>query len=174
LKNFINQELIFFKYLDINLLTYIISGVVVILFIFNFFKNRIYLFALLTLPATLFHELSHFIISLITGGMPRGLSIWPQKSENGYTLGYVESYNVTWFNAFLIGFAPILLIPIAYIFLKYNVVYDNNPFSLSWKIYLLASLIEGSIPSITDISLAIKKSLFLIWFIFIFIGITYF
>lgn len=174
MKNFINQELIFFKYLDINLLTYIISGVVVILFIFNFFKNRIYLFALLTLPATLFHELSHFIISLITGGMPRGLSIWPQKSENGYTLGYVESYNVTWFNAFLIGFAPILLIPIAYIFLKYNVVYDNNPFSLSWKIYLLASLIEGSIPSITDISLAIKKSLFLIWFIFIFIGITYF
>jgi hypothetical protein len=161
------NELEYFSQFPIIGIIFALSGVILLLYIFSMFKDRVYLFALITLPATFMHELMHFIISLITGGMPRGFSIFPKKSEEGYTLGYVESYNVTWYNGAFIGLAPLILLPIAYFFFKYQIVTETTISILVLKLYFLGTLIEGSMPSITDLELAIKKSLAFIWLLLI-------
>jgi len=155
-----------------NTTTLFVTGIIfIILYIFHLFKGKVYLFALISLPATLFHELMHFIVSLFTFGMPRKISIFPEKSDNGYTLGYVESYNVRWYNGLLIGLAPLLLIPIDFYFFKLYLINETNIYYILVKGYIAATLLEGSIPSITDIKLAISKSFYLFWII---LALSYF
>jgi len=156
---FIIKEIDFFKNNIDNTFLILIITTTILLYVFSLFKGKVLWFALITLPATFFHELTHFIISLITGGMPRGFSVIPRKGENGgYVLGSVSSYNITWYNGFLVGLAPLLLLPIAYLGLKLLMVEEQSIVMLSVYSYLIANLIEGSIPSTTDFKLAFTAS----------------
>lgn len=141
------------------------------LLFFYILRNKISLFIFITLPSTFFHELSHFIVSLVTLGRPVSFTIIPRRSENGWTLGSVASANSVWYNQGLISMAPFLLLVIAY-YALINIdllsLYINK-YILG---YLIANLIIGSIPSIPDFKLAIKKPfLFIViivygWFYF--------
>ena len=65
--------------------------------------------AFLFLPGTLIHEGAHWIAASLTNGQPASFSIWPRRLENGnWRLGTVAIKNLTWYNGFFIGLAPLV------------------------------------------------------------------
>jgi hypothetical protein len=123
------------------------------------FKQRWYLFALLALPSTFMHELTHFLTALITLGKPVGMNLLPQRSASGYQLGQVTIANPTWFNRGIIGLAPLLLIPGALVVLREGVPVRASLSPGVLFAYLLASMIYGCFPSVTDWRMARKSPL---------------
>jgi len=95
----------------------------------------------------------HFIGSVISFGFPYKFSIIPKKNEgNQYTMGHVTSFNVTWYNTFIINIAPIFLVPIAFGIYKYFFLYvDETILNFIIWIFLIVSLLFSSIPSSVDI-----------------------
>ena len=108
-----------------------------------------WLFAVLVLPGTIVHELSHFIVGLILGGMPSWLSVWPKFDENGSRYGYVEFRNINWFNAAPIGLSP-LIIP----FGMWNHFATTGDTTV---LYFLPWLWWAAVPSLTDWKIASKS-----------------
>lgn len=119
-------------------------------------KGKYYSLFLIALPATLFHELAHYVISYITFGKPVKFSIIPKKEENGWTLGYVSSTNLRWDNQALVALAPFLLLPGMYYVLEYAGK-ETIWYFLCVYGYILANFLHGAIPSSVDFKLAFKK-----------------
>ncbi len=70
--------------------------------------------ALLCLPATIAHELLHFVVGHFVCARPTKLSVWPRRAPGGvYVYGMVEFENVRWWNAAPAALAPLLCLPIA-------------------------------------------------------------
>ena len=127
---------------------YLIIGISIILILFELLRYRFYIFSILSLPATFFHESTHFIVSFILKGNPIKFSLIPDPVTG--TLGYVLSQNTRWYNAFFIGLAPLLNLLIAYY------LFFHLPVNLC-SILLLSFLIAGGIPSFTDFKIAFEK-----------------
>lgn len=116
-----------------------------------------------------FHELSHFLVSLFLFGKPRKWTIVPVKKvfeqEDGkqfisWEFGYVISENVNFINAFLIGLAPLLLIPIAYlIYTNFFLFLDINGFNIILMYLLVFFLLSNAIPSKTDLRVAFSSKI---------------
>jgi hypothetical protein len=72
-------------------------------------------FFLFTLTGTLCHELAHWLVGLVTGARPGGLTVIPVKRAGHWQLGSVTLTRVRWYNAAPAALAPLLiiLIPIA-------------------------------------------------------------
>ena len=63
----------------------------------------------LLLPGTIAHEGLHWLVAFVTNGQPKGISVWPKRSpDGGWVLGAVGVANFRWYNALLIGIAPVL------------------------------------------------------------------
>lgn len=45
-------------------------------------KRHFLLFSLAALPSTIFHELTHFLAALVTGGQPTGINLIPRRDGN--------------------------------------------------------------------------------------------
>lgn len=104
---------------------------------------------------TFFHEMAHFLVSLVLVGKPVWFSIIPSSSiENGkkyYTLGYVTSNNVRWWNVFFISMAPFLLMPLSFwIYGHFFEYFERNLATYFLYIYVVVSLVFSSIPSGVD------------------------
>lgn len=130
-----------------------VGGFVLLL---RFLQRYWLVFFLIALPGTIAHELSHFLLGALTFGRPRNFSIIPKRQGGGYILGSVSLANVRWYNGLFIGFAPLLLMPVALLLIKWRVA--NHPamyfaHELLW-VYCVASLIHGCIPSRQDIRIA--------------------
>lgn len=66
---------------------------------------------LLRLPSTTLHECSHFLTgAALCNSLPSFPSIIPHREGDGWVLGSVNA-QVTWFSAFPVGMAPLLLLP---------------------------------------------------------------
>ncbi len=103
---------------------------------------------------TLFHELAHFIVSLLTAGKPVWISIIPHKSEDGtkYVLGHVKNKNLNWKNAAFIGLAPLMLLFLAYeVYLYFFDFVTPGFYSYLAYVILIVSLTSSSIPSSVDL-----------------------
>jgi len=86
---------------------------ILIAFLVSRLAGRIYLFAFLTLPGTLAHELSHWLVGCVFGAQPTSISILPKRARgNAYTLGTVTFANLRWYNAAPAALAPILILPV--------------------------------------------------------------
>ena len=96
-------------------------------------------------------------MSVITNGRPSNFNIIPKRDEEGWVLGSVTSNNSVWYNQALIALAPLSLFVFSIFFLELSILNEVILVNLIFKIYILANLIEGAIPSFTDFSLAIKK-----------------
>ena len=106
---------------------------------------------------TVFHELSHFILSILTFGKPTWFSVFPSKSVDSrtnrvsYTLGYVESSNMRWYNVFFISMAPLLLLPLSFlVYSNFFIYFEQNLLNIFLYIFLIISLLFSSIPSNID------------------------
>lgn len=127
-------------------------------------KSNIFTAWIMYLIGTLFHELAHLVVSIITYGKPTWFSIFPSKQRNemnetvGYTLGYVSSKNLQWYNVFLVAMAPLLLLPLSYwIYLHFFDYFDKSIISMLSYIFIIISLLFSSIPSSTDFKLVFNK-----------------
>jgi len=110
-------------------------------------------------PATLAHELSHLLFGVLANGRPSGIRLWPRRSARGYVLGSVTCNNVRWYNGWLIGLAPLALLPFAVLLLRWRV--HSTPVvalaELVW-VYGIASLTLAALPSWQDLRIALASS----------------
>jgi hypothetical protein len=117
------------------------------------------LYALLVLPGTFLHELTHWLVAAVLGGKPTGLQVVPARTERGWCLGSVGVRRVTWFNAVPIGIAPLALAPVAWIALAYAVSIDATSW-LHWAaLYVVAIGAASCVPSRADWSMAASRPL---------------
>jgi len=112
--------------------------------------------ALLRLPATIAHELLHFVVGHLVCARPTKFSVWPHRALGGvYVYGMVEFENVRWWNAAPAALAPLLTLPIAGVAAWWR---SRTSISLgAWDIAIwfgIAQLLAGSWPSATDWRLA--------------------
>jgi len=116
-------------------------------------KQSIYSIWIVFLVGTFFHELAHFIVSLLTFGFPYKFSIIPHKDEEsgGYVVGHVKSFNHAWYNVFLISMAPLLLLPFSFfIYKSFFDWFDTTIINFFIWIFIIVSLVFSSLPSSID------------------------
>ena len=116
-------------------------------------RNSIYKMWVTFFVGTFAHELSHFLVGVVTLGFPYKFSIIPHRGavENSYVMGHVKCYNMKWYNRFWISMAPLLLLPLAFlVFKSYFNFFESNIHNFFIWIFILVSLIFSSIPSGAD------------------------
>lgn len=111
--------------------------------------ERIWVLALLRLPGTFVHEMSHFIVALILRGEPDSLSVIPHRDGRRVTLGAVGFARLTWYNA-----APIALAPL---WLWYLFWLDPPAGAMTSTLY--GFLLPSSVPSWQDWKTAFSRPL---------------
>ncbi len=75
----------------------------------NALKRFVRLWALLTLPATILHELAHTLVGLVLAAGPRSINIWPRRvSASSWRLGYVAFQRLRWWNGGAVALAPLI------------------------------------------------------------------
>lgn len=129
--------------------------------------------SILFLPGTFLHELSHYLVAVLTGSTVVAFSLIPKVefSQNGtyrVTYGSVQSVAKIKAAYILIGLSPLLLlIPIYYIldylnFFIYHDGYYNINFNealtlknILWDI-LIIQLLSGCLPSSQDIKVVLS------------------
>ena len=135
-----------------------LAGFAAMLWLLNQARRSFWLFSLLVLPGTFCHELCHWTLGHLLGGRPTHFSILPKREGRGWVLGSVGLAHLRWYNAFFIGLAPLLLLPLAYGLLLWRL--GGTP-SLGWPeaglMFLLANLVFGAIPSRQDLKIAARS-----------------
>lgn len=109
---------------------------------------------------TFFHELSHYVIALITNAKPVSFSLFPSKNkDNTIVLGEVMCANLRWYNSFLVGISPLLLLILVFIVDQYFFIYfQPSLISLAFYLFLIINLIDSAIPSNQDFKVAFSST----------------
>jgi hypothetical protein len=119
-------------------------------------RDTMWRVALLSLPGTIAHELTHFVVGLLLHAKPHGFSIWPRPRGNGWTLGSVSFRNIGLLNGAFVALAPLLLLPIAWLGLIQVLVPLWIEAQWGWWLlagYLAATALFAALPSFQDIKL---------------------
>lgn len=128
------------------------------LLVFQRLKRSFLLFSLVVLPGTFCHELCHLCVGTPLRGRPQRFTVLPKREGQGYVMGSVAFTNVRWYNAFFLGMAPLLLLPLAYGLLVWRL--QGHP-TLNGReafiLYLIANLIYASLPSWQDCRIAARS-----------------
>lgn len=121
-------------------------------------RRSFWLCALLALPGTVCHELSHWAVGRLLGGRPVRFTVIPRREGRGFTLGAVAFANLRWYNAFFIGLAPLLLLPAAWALFRWRL---GGRLALGWPElalgFLLANLVFAAVPSGQDLRIAARS-----------------
>lgn len=145
--------------LDQRSLIYL-GAVALCLWLFNQVRRWLWVFSLLALPGTVGHELCHWGAGKLLNGQPIGFTVIPRREGRGLVLGSVRCAHIRWYNAFFVGFAPLVLLPLALFLLRWRL--SVRP-SMGWQeglvVYVLANLVFGAIPSWQDLRVASRSSI---------------
>ena len=135
-----------------------LTALVVLLLLFHRARKVFWLFSVLVLPGTCAHEACHLALGLLLGGRPSGFNLLPRRNERGWELGSVSFRRITWYNAFFIGVAPLLLLPAAYALARWRL---DGALALGWRelliLYLIANLAYAALPSWQDLKIAARS-----------------
>lgn len=112
-----------------------------------------WIYALIALPGTFAHELAHYIVAWVLAARPSFPSLVPVRSARGWRLGSV-AFRVGRLRAMPIALAPLVLAPLA----LWWAAALLHP--ASWPLYglhvwIVAALLSASLPSATDLKLAL-------------------
>ena len=110
-------------------------------------------YALLALPGTLAHELSHYAVALVLGASPSFPSLLPARSEHGWRLGSV-AVRAGWLRSVPIVLAPLLLLPVALAWAIAFLPTAAWPMRLL-HLWLIAALAYAALPSRADWRIAL-------------------
>ena len=119
-------------------------------------RNSMWRIALLSLPGTIAHELTHFVVGLLLLAKPRGFSIWPRAEGSTWRLGAVSFGNIGLLNGAFVALAPLLLLPIAWLCVAHVLLPLWNDGRWGWWLlggYLTATVLFAALPSFQDIKL---------------------
>jgi hypothetical protein len=134
------------------------AGMTALLWLLFQARRSFWLVSLLALPGTLCHEACHWLVGKLLNGQPKRFTVLPRREGHGFVLGSVALGNLRWYNAFFIGLAPLLLLPLAYGLLLWRV--QGHP-TLGWPevgmAFLLANLIFAAMPSWPDLRIAARS-----------------
>jgi hypothetical protein len=135
-----------------------LGALVLALLVLHATRRMFWVFSLLVLPGTLAHECCHLALGLLLGGRPSSFNLLPRRKEQGWEMGSVGFQRLTWLNAFFIGMAPLLLLPVAYGLVRWRLA--GRP-GLGWPealaVYLIANLIYAALPSWQDLKIAARS-----------------
>jgi hypothetical protein len=137
-----------------------LAALVGMLGLFHWMRRIFPVFAILVLPGTLAHECCHLVLGLLLRGEPAGFNLLPRRGPDGrgWEMGSVSFRNLTWYNAFFIGMAPLLMLPAAYALVRWRLaaqpVFDGREALI---IYLIANLVYAALPSWQDCKLAARS-----------------
>ena len=109
------------------------------------------------LPATILHELCHWLVALVTGSCPGFPSVWPRRVPGGWTLGSVQFQAKAW-TAGWVALAPLALLgPLS----AWGLVHwEPKTATQNWLGgVFFAYTAWGSIPSWADWVIALKHPL---------------
>ena len=119
-------------------------------------RHSMWRIALLSLPGTIAHELTHLVVGFVLHAKPHGFSIWPRPFGNTWTLGSVAFRNIGLLNGAFVALAPLLLLPIAWLCLIHALVPLWIDGQWGWWLlagYLAATALFAALPSFQDIKM---------------------
>jgi hypothetical protein len=135
-----------------------LGGMAVILWLLNQARRFFWLFSLLVLPGTICHEACHWVAGRLLNARPMHFTVIPRREGRGFVLGAVALGNLRWYNAFFVGLAPLVLLPLTYALLLWRLTADPV---LGWPeigvAYLLGNLVFGAVPSWQDVRIAARS-----------------
>lgn len=115
-------------------------------------------FALIALPGTAAHELSHYIAGKLLGAKPASMSLLPKPLGDGrWELGSVGFTNLKWWNAPWTAMAPMLLAPLALALVllwAYPAWAAGDFLIAAIALYVCATVLQASWPSDRDFEVA--------------------
>lgn len=112
------------------------------------------------LPGTIAHELSHYVMALLTLSSPSPISLFPRRVPTGWILGSV-SFKAGWFSGGVVALAPLYLLPCCTWGL-YGYSQHSSPSIAAVCGYVGALCLQGALPSRQDWVLALLHPLGLI------------
>jgi hypothetical protein len=135
-----------------------LGALVVALWLLNQARRSFWLVSLLALPGTVCHELCHWVVGKLLNGRPVHFTVIPRREGRGFILGSVVLANLRWYNAFFIGLAPLLMLPVAYGLFLWRL--GAKP-TIGWPeaamVFFLANLVFGAIPSWQDLRITARS-----------------
>jgi len=135
-----------------------LGAVVATLALLRWSRRCFWLFSVLVLPGTFAHESCHLAMGLLLNGRPAGFTLLPRRAGNGWEMGSASFSHLTWYNAFFVGMAPLLLLPAAYGLLRWRLA--GQPV-FGWPealaVYLIANLVYAALPSWQDCRIAARS-----------------
>lgn len=165
--NYTTLEMVAFNFIKEHLVFFLIVFSAIVGKIKESSKQNIYTAWIVYFFGTFFHEISHFVFSLISYGKPTWISLLPTVNKDeknntiGYTLGYVSSKNLRWYNAFFISMAPLCLLPLSfYLYQNFFFYFEENIYTYLLYIFCIVSLVFSSIPSKVDFLILFNNKLF--------------
>lgn len=119
-------------------------------------RKGAFLLVVSTLPVSFVHESSHYVVSLLLGGRPSGINLWPTVDNNGrWILGSV-TFRPTFLSALPSALAPLLLLPVGLYLFSMKEVLALGTIEGICLVYLAAYVcLAASIPSWQDIKVAV-------------------
>jgi len=111
-----------------------------------------WIFAIVALPGTALHELSHFTVALALGARPSFPSLIPTKVGSVWRLGEVR-FQTGHLRAMFVALAPLLLAPFALWWALTFVAHTAWPW-YTLHVWIVAALLHACFPSRTDWRLA--------------------
>jgi hypothetical protein len=109
--------------------------------------------ALMLLPSTLLHELSHFIVALLTRSKPSGLDLVPRRLGESWTLGSVLFVPGV-FSAAFVALAPLSLWALTFYLATWAVGQSWPEQVVSGMLF--STLVQGGCPSRVDLAVALR------------------
>ncbi|WP_457748592.1 hypothetical protein [Sulfurimonas sp.] len=166
---------VFYNQISVELLSFITDSLVgfvaLVLFVSSFIKraNHTLIGAWISnFLGVFFHELAHAVVGALLYAKPTNFVVIPKKIENNgetvYLLGHVDFKNLRWYNSFLSGMAPFLLLFIAgFIENNYWIYFEKNLLNYLLYVYLLVVFIVNAIPSSQDFKVSFGNILGIIF-----------
>jgi hypothetical protein len=120
-----------------------------------------WIYALVALPGTALHELSHYLVALVLGGSPSFPSLLPRRTEVGtWHLGHVQ-FRGGYLRSMFVGMAPLLLAPLAWWWATALLTHAVWPL-YALHAWIVAALVQAFWPSKTDWKLALPALVVLV------------
>jgi len=134
-----------------------LGALVALLLLFQRLKRFFWLFSLAILPGTFCHELCHLCVGGLLNGKPARFTLLPRREGTTWVMGSVAFAHVRWYNAFFLGLAPLLLLPVAWAMLTWRLRGASFAWGeLLWA-YAIANLVYAALPSWQDLRIAARS-----------------
>lgn len=152
--------------------------VIVVCILLRGLRHSMWRVALLALPGTIAHELTHLIVGFVLRARPHGFSVWPRAQGSGWRLGSVSFQRIGLFNAAWIALSPLLLLPVAWLCLTQILLPLWAAGRWGWWLlagYLTATALFAALPSLQDIKVGARSLLLyaaiaaLLWWAYLYV-----